>query len=278
MRSKLFVPGARAEFFQKAVRGEADALSFDLEDSVPFDAKPAARVHLAEFLRSDELRRSKKTIIVRVNPHGTKDLEQDLAALSGAHLHLINLPKMEDAGMAGAAAEQVRQARPDARLLVNIETPRGLARAAGIGSANPSIAGLQVGLNDLFEPLNIERSSSENVHAALWRVRMAAAEAKLFAYDGAWPDLHDMDGFSREAEMAKRLGFLGKSCIHPRQVEVANRIFDRADEVAAARRILDAAKAAAAAGRGAFLLDGKMIDAPAIAQAEAVLAGARDAR
>jgi citrate lyase subunit beta/citryl-CoA lyase len=85
-----------------------------------------------------------------------------------------------------------------------------------------------------------------------------------------------MNGFVEEAVMARGLGFLGKSCIHPKQVEEANRIFDRGNQVAAARRIVDAAKVAGAAGRGAFLLDGKMIDAPAIAQAEALLAGAGD--
>lgn len=278
MRSKLFVPGARADFFEKALRGEADALSFDLEDSVPAEGKAAARAQVASFLRSDAARASAKTIIVRVNALDTPLFAQDLAALADAHVHLINVPKVEDVATAEAAAKWIAAVRGEARLLLNIETPRGLARAADIAVAHPAIAGLQVGLNDLFEPANIERRSPANVHAVLWQVRMAAAAANLFAYDGAWPDLHDMEGFRREAELARSLGFLGKSCIHPRQVPVANCAFDRGDAVADARRIVDAAKAATAAGRGAFLLDGRMIDAPAIAQAEAVLAAAGGAR
>ena len=106
---------------------------------------------------------------------------------------------------------------------------------------------------------------------------MSAAEADLFAYDGAWPRLDDDVGFRREAEMACSMGFLGKSCIHPRQVRSANEVFDRSHEVAEARRVVDAARAAAKTGKGAFLLDGKMIDAPAIAQAEAVLRSVGDA-
>jgi citrate lyase subunit beta/citryl-CoA lyase len=274
MRSKLFVPGARADFFEKALRSEADALSFDLEDSVPPKGKAAARAELAAFLSSDHVRLSAKTIIVRVNVFDDPHFPDDLSALAGVHLHMINLPKVEDAPSARAAAERILSSCPRARLLLTIETPRGLAGAKEIAAAHPSIAGLQIGLNDLFEPLNIERSRSQNVHPVLWQVRMAAAEANLFAYDGAWADLHDKDGFIREAEMARSLGFLGKSCIHPSQVAEANRIFDRGDELVAARRVLKAAKAASAAGRGAFLLDGKMIDAPAIAQAEAVLARA----
>ena len=273
MRSKLFVPGARPDFFEKALQGEADALSFDLEDSVASDGKTAARARLAAFLGSDAIRASAKTIIVRVNPCGSEHFAADLAALADAHFHLVNLPKVEDAAMLQTAAEQVTRIRPTARLLVNIETARGLARAGAIAAAHPHVAGLQVGLNDLFEPLRIDRGDPANVRAVLWQVRMAAAEAALFAYDGAWPRLDDADGFRCEAEMARGLGFLGKSCIHPRQVAIANGVFDRQDDVAEARRIVAAARSAAAAGKGAFLLDGRMIDAPAIARAEAVLAG-----
>jgi citrate lyase subunit beta/citryl-CoA lyase len=278
MRSKLFVPGARADFFEKALGGEADALSFDLEDSVPADGKATARAQSSAFLRSDAVRSSSKTIIVRVNSLETPFFEQDVEALADAHVHLVNVPKVEGPAAAEAAAERILATCPGARLLLNIETPRGLAEARRIAVAHRGIAGLQIGLNDLFGPLNIDRPDASNVHAALWQVRLAAAQAELFAYDGAWPDLDDIDGFRREAELARGLGFIGKSCIHPRQVAVANSVFERGDGIAAARRIVDAARAARAAGRGAFVLDGKMIDAPAIAQAEAVLAGAGDAR
>lgn len=278
MRSKLFVPGARPDFFEKALIGEADALSFDLEDAVPESGKSAARGRLAGFLASEAVRTCTKTIIVRVNAYETPHFSADIAALAGAHLHLINLPKIEEVEVVKAAAKQIMKIRPHAGLLLNIETARGLSRASEIAAAHDCVAGLQIGLNDLFEPLRVDRTDPWNVRAVLWQVRMASAMADVFAYDGAWPRLDDDDGFRREAEIACSMGFLGKSCIHPRQVAIANEIFDQSHEVAEARRIVDGAKAAAKAGKGAFRLGGKMIDAPAIAQAKAILDSARNAK
>lgn len=273
MRSKLFVPGSRPDFFRKALSSEADALSFDLEDAVPEEGKGSARARLATFLASDSVRATKKTIIVRVNAPSTPHFRPDLEMLAEVRIDLINLPKVEDADAVRAAAEIAAGIVP-AQLLINIETPRALARAAAIASAHPAIAGLQAGLNDLFAPLGIDRADPANVRITLWPIRIAAAEAGLFAYDGAWPDVRDEDGFRREAELARGMGFMGKSCVHPRQVAIANQVFESGDALEQARRLVEAAQAAAAQGRGAFLLDGRMIDRPEIAQAEALLARA----
>ena len=278
MRSKLFVPGARPDFFKKALHGKADALSFDLEDAVPEDGKAAARARLADFLASDAVRASAKTIIVRMNAYETRHFNDDIAALAAAHVHLVNLPKVEETTAVAAAAGQITKVFPRARLILNIETPRGLTRASEIAAASDRVAGLQIGFNDLFEPLRIDRLDPGNVRAVLWQVRIAAAQADVFAYDGAWPWIDDEDGFRKEAEMACSMGFIGKSCIHPRQVAIANAVFDQSHEVAEAHRIVDGARAAAGAGKGAFRLDGKMIDAPAIAQAQAVLGVRRKAK
>jgi citrate lyase subunit beta / citryl-CoA lyase len=162
------------------------------------------------------------------------------------------------------------------RLLLNIETPIALANATALAAAHPRVAGLQLGLGDLFEPLGIDRRDPANVHAVLFPVRMAAAQAGVFALDGAWPDIADTEGFSAEAQRAKRLGYLGKSCIHPRQVALANAAFapDEA-ELEAARRIVAAADEAALQGRGAFVVDGRMVDLPFLKRAQALLAGTR---
>lgn len=279
LRSKLFVPGSRPDFFSKALAGEADALSFDLEDAVPADGKAAARERLLAFLTSDAARATSKTVIVRVNGPDTPHFMADVAAFAHEGIDLINLPKIEDADALGAAAEAVSAAAEGKgsappRLLVNIETPRALARAALIATAHPMVAGLQVGLNDLFAPLAIDRRERDHVHAALWTVRMAAGEARCPAYDGAWPDIADDEGFRAEAELARSLGYDGKSCIHPRQIAIANAVFggDDGEAIAHARRVVAAARDAKAEGRGAFALEGEMIDRPAIARAEALLA------
>lgn len=269
MRSKLFVPGARPELFGKALADDADAISFDLEDSVPTDGKIAARAHLAEFLRSDAARASTKRLIVRINAVGSACGRDDLEALTDGAAHIVNVPKVE-------TCEAVREIATITALplLINIETPRGLRRAVELATAHPHVVGLQVGLNDLFAPLGIDRGNREHVHAALWQVRLAAGEAGCFAYDGAWPDIDDEDGFRAEAQLARSLGFLGKSCIHPRQVPLANAVFSTTGELEQAQRLLRAAEAAAARGHGAFAFEGRMIDRPAIERARVTLAAA----
>jgi citrate lyase subunit beta/citryl-CoA lyase len=281
MRSKLFVPGVRPELFAKALAGDADALSFDLEDSVPEARKGEARESVAGFVQSAPLLATAKIVVVRVNAVDTPHLAADLAAVARTGVDLINLPKVESAQdvlAAVALLEKAEAANGVARpigLLANIETPRGLRLAAEIASAHPRVAGLQLGLADLFQPFGIDRRDPANVHATLYAVRMAAAEAGVFAWDAAFADIGDADGFRAEAGMARRLGYVGKSCIHPSQVALANQAFQPdAEEIAAARRIVAAAREAGAAGRGAFLVDGRMVDLPFLKRAEAILASA----
>lgn len=274
MRSKLFVPCSRPEFFAKALAGDADALSFDLEDAVPADGKAAARARLAELLRSDAAAGSAKRLIVRINAIDTPFFEDDLVALAGVRVDLVNLPKADSPDIVRTAAARLASAGVEAGLLVNIETAAALGAAAAIAGAHPAVAGLQVGLNDLFAALGIDRRDPRHVHAAFWPIRLAAGEAGCFAYDGAWPDLADPDGFRAEADLARSLGFLGKSCVHPSQVAIANQVFDRSGDVARARRLLAAAETAAAQGRGAFVFEDAMVDAPGIAAARETLRNA----
>lgn len=279
MRSKLFVPGVRPELFAKALAGDADALSFDLEDSVPERCKDEARGNVAGFVRSQPLRDAAKVIVVRVNALGTPYFEADLLAVACPGVALINVPKVESAEDIHAAVAVLERAEAgngiDApiRLLATIETPRGLRLAAEIASAHPRVAGLQLGLADLFEPHGIDRHDLANLHAALYALRMAAAEAGVFAWDAAFADLDNAEGFRAEAMMARRLGYVGKSCIHPRQVALANEVFQPdAEQIAAARRIVAASREAEARGRGAFVVDGQMIDLPFLKRAEAIVA------
>lgn len=280
MRSKLFVPGARPELFDKAMAGPADALSFDLEDSVPEAGKTAARAAVAAFLARPEVVAGGKLLIVRTNATDSPHFADDLHAMAVPGVWLLNIPKIESAAQVrevATALEQAEAANGVAQpigLLINIETPRGLRHAAELAAAHPRVAGLQLGLGDLFAPNGIARDPA-NVQATLFAVKMAAAEAGVFACDGAWPDVADSDGFTVEATMAQKLGFIGKSCIHPRQVALANTLFSVPEAlVAEARRILAAARQADAQGRGAFLFEGRMVDLPFLRRAEAIVAGA----
>lgn len=282
MRSKLFVPGSRPELFAKALASPADAISIDLEDSVAENRKAEARATVRTFLLSSEARSASKILIVRVNALHTPHFEADVMAITQPGLALVNLPKSESAADVHAAVavlEKAEVANDIARpmhILANIETPQGLRFAAQIAGAHPRVAGLQLGYIDLFGSLGMDRQDPANVHATLFAVRTAAGSAGVFAYDGAFADIEDTQGFRAEAEMARRLGYWGKSCIHPSQIAVANEVFQpRDDEVAYALRVIEASHQAQARGVGAFVLDGRMIDGPVVRRAEAVVAMSR---
>jgi citrate lyase subunit beta/citryl-CoA lyase len=279
MRSKLFVPGSRPELFSKALAGDADGLSFDLEDAVAESRKAEARDTLARLFDAAEVRDSDKVIIARVNGLDTPHFEADVRAVVRNGLHLLNLPKVQSVEQVRAAAEAVIDAekrngvtRP-VRLLLNIENAVGLHLAAELGAAHERVAGLQLGLADLFEPLDIDRREPVAVHNAMYELRMKAAAAGVFAYDAAFANIKDQAGYTAEAELARRLGFLGKSCIHPSQVALANQAFQPGEaEIAHSLRVLEAAREAQAKGVAAYVVDGRMIDGPFLRRAESVVA------
>lgn len=282
MRSKLFVPGSRPELFGKALSGDADALSFDLEDSVSPGRKVAARQALQDLLSGPDARASGKTLIARVNPRGSAHFEADVRAVVRPGLALLNLPKVEAtedvlaAVEALEAAERANGVTTPVGLLLNIESARGLRLAYPLASAHPRVAGLQLGLGDLFEPLQIARHEPAALHMVMLQLRLAAGEAGVFAYDAAYARFQDVAGFRAEAGLARRLGYLGKSCIHPSQVAHANEVFRPSDdEIARARRVVAAADEAEARGVGAYTVDGEMVDAPFVLRARGVLAVAQ---
>ena len=281
MRSKLFVPGSRPELFVKALAGDADAVSFDLEDAVAEERKAQARAALSGFLETSTFSPGGKTIIVRVNSPISSHFAADLDAVVRPQVDLINLPKIQSPAALLAAVVMIEQAerahgvdRPIG-LLVNVETPQALADAAGIAGAHPRVTALQLGLGDLFEAHGIDRADPRNVHAAMFALRLAAARAGVMAMDGAFAALDDEDGYRAEAQMARRLGFVGKTCVHPRQVALANHIFAPTEaELESAQRIVEASRVAANQNQGVFVVDGKMVDLPFLKRARAVLAAA----
>jgi len=291
MRSKLFVPASRPALFAKALASAADAISFDLEDAVAPEAKPAARAELRKLLQGDgdagvavppALAQSGKTLIVRVNAFGTPHFADDLQAAIWPALHIVNLPMVESADTVRRAAEAIEALERERgigrpiHILANIESPRGLRFAAEIATAHPAVIGLQIGYGDLFAPLGIasgEPSATQYVRTA---VRLAAGEAGIDAYDGAYVNFSDPEGYRRDSMAARQLGFAGRSCIHPSQIATANEVFrpDEAD-VAHALRVVEAAQDNLGRGVGAFTVDGRLVDGPFIVQAERLVALAR---
>lgn len=281
MRSKLFVPASRPELFAKALSSAADAISFDLEDAVEEGQKGFARQALFDFFETNQTQNT-KAIVVRINAIDTTHYAADLEVVVSSAVQIINLPMVESATAVRDLSARIGKLETDRRLtrpigiLVNIESPKGLRQAAELALADPRIVGLQIGFGDLFGPYGIVSGEPSATQVVRVLVKMAAAEAGIEAYDGAYVDIANPDGFTLDAQAAYRLGFTGKSCIHPSQVGLANAVFRPSEQqIQQALRVVQAAKENLARGVGAFVVDGQLVDGPLITRAERTVALAR---
>jgi citrate lyase subunit beta/citryl-CoA lyase len=277
MRSKLFVPAIRPELFPKALGSAADAICFDLEDAVPAERKSEARENLNTFL-SSLTDAHKKRLLVRVNAVDSVEFEDDLRAAVRTGIDAIALPKVEtvaevrQAELSMAAMERARRMRSQVGLLLTIESPRGLRCAAELALCSSRICGLQLGFADLLEPLGIASDNFAAQQQIRLMLRFAAGEAGVSCYEAAYPFVNDDAGFLARIKDARAFGFAGASCIHPKQIEAANREFTpTADEVRYAESVVAAAEQADRDGKAVVVVDGKMIDRPFILRARAIL-------
>lgn len=261
-RSYLFVPADRPERIAKAFAAGADAVIADLEDAVAPDLKLAARAALANALAPA------RPVWVRINGADTPWFEDDLAACAAPGVAGIVLPKAERADDLAAIAARLGADKP---VLALIETARGMADAEAI-AACPAVRRLVFGSIDFQVDLGIEGDGDELLFFRS-RLVLVSRLAELDApVDGVTVRFDDPAAALADARRARREGFGGKLCIHPRQIEAVNAAFSpSADEVAWAARVV----AAAAAGGGAVALDGKMIDKPVLTKAERILSKAR---
>lgn len=272
LRSLLFVPGDRPERFAKAATSGADAIILDLEDSVAIPAKATAREAVARYLAepADVIR------FVRVNPLGSGDLDADLAAARGADG--VMLPKAE--GATDIAALVSRMGDTVVPILpVATETPRAVFALGGYDAVAERLAGLTWGAEDLPAAIGASAArESDGRYTPPYEVvrtlaLMGAHAAGVAAIETVYPAIRDTDGLAAYAARGARDGFTGMMAIHPAQVAAINAAFTPGDEALADARAVVAAFAAAP-GAGALQLDGRMIDAPHLKQARALLARA----
>jgi citrate lyase subunit beta/citryl-CoA lyase len=273
-RSVLYVPGTNARAIEKGRTLPADGLILDLEDAVaPASKEEARRRALAAIAQGGFGHRE---VVLRVNgagtPWGAADL--DAAARSGADAVL--LPKVESAEEVRAAERALDLAggRPDLPIWCLVETPRGVLAAAEIAAATPRLACLVMGTSDLVKDLRARHTPGRTeVLASLSLVLLAARANGLVALDGVHLDLADDAGFEASCRQGRDLGFDGKTLVHPRTLDVANRVFAPSpDEVAAARRIIAAHGEAEAAGKGVVVVDGRLVEALHVAEARRLVA------
>ncbi len=257
MRSLLFVPADRPDRFDKACASGADAVIIDLEDAVAPQNKAAARASLADWLTPA------REVLVRVNAPGSQWFADDMALTRLPGVQGVVLPKAERAEDVAAVVQAC-----SAGVLPLIETARGVREAEAIASV-PGVRRLLFGSIDLQLDLGIQGDGDELLFFRSQLVLVSRLAGIAAPIDGVSTVIDDLPRLRSDAQRARSLGFGGKLCIHPRQVQTVNQAFlPGADELMWARRVLTAA----AASRGAAVqLDGQMIDRPVVLRAEAIV-------
>ena len=280
-RSNLSVPGHLAKMHGKARESNADVVMLDLEDSVPIDAKPAARLQVIESLLSHDW--SNKTVTVRINSLDTPFAYRDLLEITeqaGHVLDAIVLPKVNHPGDIYFAdrfldgVELCREWSKPLGLEASIETAEGLYRAAEIVQASARVKSLVFGIADYSASIGARLVSisghgekeeelypGHRWHFALSRMVMTAKAFSSMAIDAPYGNFKDLDGLRRSAVMACALGCDGKWAIHPSQIDIINEVFTPSPEdIALAAKVIAANAQAKAEGKGAVAVEGRMVD------------------
>lgn len=286
MRSLMFVPAHRERMVQRALGlGEfppdtLDVAILDLEDGVPPGAKDEARRMIAAVL--GRAPRGAPLRFVRIQRALSDAGEADLDAVVRSGLDGIVAPKVRRAEeiewLAGELEARERRAEiaiGTVRIIASIESAAALLDAPRIAKAAERVVGLAFGSEDFALDLGLPTKrvaeAAELLYARSATVIAAVSAGKL-AFDGIWPDIEDAAGLRADSLRARRLGFAGKTLIHPGQIAVVNEVFSpTATEVEEARRVVRAFDEAIGRGEGAVALDGQMLDAPVVDRARRVL-------
>ncbi len=295
-RSILSVPGHVAKMHTKALASNADIVMLDLEDSVPPDAKEAARRQVIQTLNAPEA--ATRALAVRINaldtPFGYRDL-LEVAEAAGGRFDTVVVPKVNHADdihfvdrLLDGIEMHTGTERP-AGIEASIETAQGLEAVSAIARASRRIRTLVFGIADYSASVGARIVSisghgeaEEEIypghrwHFAMSRIVMAAKASDVMAIDAPYGNFRDASGLARAAGMACALGCDGKWAIHPAQIDTLNRVFTPSrEDVERAARIIAADDAARHEGRGAVAVDGRMVDQATVRLARRLQAQAR---
>lgn len=278
-RGLLYVPGSDWHKIEKAASSGADSVCLDLEDGVAPNRKSEARQLVTRALNELDFGRSER--LVRINPADSDLSVNDLEAVLLARPDGIVLPKVANGDQVRAISAKIDLVEQASKveknsivLLAQIESAIGLVNIKEIASADARLDALIFGAEDYAGDLGAKRTpTADEVFYARSAVVMHAVAFGLMAIDMLWADFKDHAGLKRMAEQGAGLGFSGMQIIHPDQIKPAQLAFTpSADELAAAKRLIEFSEQNAKEGRGAFALDGKMVDMPMVKAARRVLA------
>jgi citrate lyase subunit beta / citryl-CoA lyase len=273
-RSVLYMPGANERALQKAKDLPADAFILDLEDSVAPDAKTEARRRVAMAAASGVY--GGREVTIRVNAPGTPWHNDDLCAAAEAGPDAVVVPKVDAPATVHAVERALERAGASDHTAIwaMVETPAAMLNAEAIATASERLTVLVMGTNDLAKELHAEHVPGRApLLTGLSLCLLAARAAGRAILDGVWNDVRDLEGFEAECLQGRQFGFDGKTLIHPKQVDICNRVFAPSDaQVEHARRVIAAFDEAAAEGRGVVTVDGRMVENLHVEDARRVLA------
>jgi citrate lyase subunit beta/citryl-CoA lyase len=279
-RSYLYAPGNVERLLHKVFNAGADAVVLDLEDAVPPQKKVEARRVVAGVLRDRE-KQGGSPIYVRINSLSSGLWREDVEAIVQPALHGIRVPKVESREQIQAldrALSEVEERkgldRGAIRLVPAVENAAGVLAAADIVKS-PRVESLGGGGLDLIRDIGAEPDPSglSTLYAHSYMILVSRAAGLIPPVASVYPRVPDLDGLQATTEAAKRLGFFGRSCIHPAQIPVIHEVFTPSPaQVARAHAIVEAFNRAAADGNGAFVMeDGEFVDKAVADRAQAVV-------
>lgn len=277
-RTMMFVPGNNPAMIKDAGIYGADSLMFDLEDAVAVSEKDSARFLVHNAIKT--LDYGNTEIVVRINGLDTPFGRNDIKAAVRAGVDVIRLPKTEtkeDILAVEAVIEEVERKIGkevgSTRMMAAIEGAMGVVNAFSIASASKRLIAIALGAEDYVTNLKTKRyPDGMELMGARSQIIIAARAAAIYALDTVYSDVDNEEGFRREVELIKQLGFDGKSVINPKQIKPVHEIYaPTAQEIRKSSDIVRAARAAQKEGLGVISLNGKMIDKPIIERAERTL-------
>jgi citrate lyase subunit beta/citryl-CoA lyase len=270
----LFVPANSQKFLDSALKRPTDAIQLDLEDACPPDLKESARIQIGTMAaRAAALGYD---VIVRVN-RPWRQLVRDIEACVHPSVQAITLPKVSDAGMVKAVAEIIEECEIAAslpightRIIAMIEDAEGLSQLDAIAQSHPRLYGMIVGAEDLAVSMRMA-VDTDSLYVPNVMLVAACRRAGIvpLGFVGSVADYADREAFAQTVQRAAKLGFEGAFCIHPSQVDATNAAFSPNEEaVKRARELIAVFERERAAGRAACSFEGRMVDAPVVAQAQ----------
>ncbi len=279
-RSRLYVPGNNPKMIPPAGLYGGDVISLDLEDAVHPDFKIDARMLVSEALKVVDFGPTVE-VTVRINPINTRWGKWDIKQIVCEKLDGIYIPKVEAPEDVIQVDELVTEMEDKKgleigriKLFATMETAKGILNSKDIAVCSKRLAGITIGGEDLTADLGGVRSSDGlAIHTSRQLIILAARAAGIQAIDTVYSDFSDTEGLKKETEMIKKMGFDGKACIHPSQIEVIHDVFDPSeDEIKYAVRVMKAIEDAKEKGSGVIALGKKMVDRPIVLKAEKILA------